>query len=197
MFSLEKGGIMIEFKFNEIKTTQASVLLLQMAGGKMNYMKLIKLLYLIDREALINWGRSLTGDTYFAMKHGPVLSNVLDTINYGKDPTDDSYWYEYITKPSEYIIKLTGHLPGQDKLSKREIELIKEIFNKFNEFNEWDLVEICHEILPEWKDPGETSELIQVDKILEKEKKSPDEIKEIEEEVANLKYVEKILSIND
>ncbi len=46
----------------------------------MSYMKLIKLLYLADREALARWGRPITTDTYVAMKHGPVLSYILNLI---------------------------------------------------------------------------------------------------------------------
>ncbi len=90
---------MIEFKFNEIKTTQAASLFLKKNDRKMNYMKLIKLLYFVDREALRLWERPVTGDTYFSMKHGPVLSNVFDIINNGEDPDDNSYWYKHITEP--------------------------------------------------------------------------------------------------
>lgn len=189
---------MIRFRFNEIKTTQAVTLFLQKSDGrKMNYMKLIKLLYLADREALLRWSRPITGDTYFAMKNGPVLSNVLNIINYGEDPEDDSYWYKYITKPSDYMVELTESVPEQDKLSKREIALIDEIFDKFNEFDQWDLVKICHDILPEWKDPGNSREAIQIDDILREEKISDEEIEEIKEESDNLNYVKEILSIKD
>ena len=185
----------IKFKFNEIKTTQTATFLLNKSGGKMNYMKLIKLLYLIDREALIHWGRTLTCDTYFSMKHGPVLSNVLDIIIYGEKAT--SYWYKYITEPKNYEIELKDELPRQDTLSKREIKLIDEIFDDFNEFNEWEMVDICHDILPEWKDVGETSEQIEIDDILTAEKKSEEEINSIKEEILNLEYVKKVLSIDD
>ena len=36
----------------------------------MSYMKLIKLLYLADREALAQWGRSISIDTYVSMDKG-------------------------------------------------------------------------------------------------------------------------------
>jgi hypothetical protein len=41
---------MIRFICNEIKTTQDAALFLKLNGGKMNYMKLIKLMYLADRD---------------------------------------------------------------------------------------------------------------------------------------------------
>jgi len=55
--------------FNEAKATQAAALLLKLRGGRMNYMKLIKLLYLVDRTALIRWGRPVTFDSYCSMPH--------------------------------------------------------------------------------------------------------------------------------
>ena len=98
---------MIRFKFSEIKATQAAAFLLKANGGKMNYMKLIKLLYLADREALSRWERPITGDSYVSMDNGPVLSKVLDKINSGKNPAGEkSYWHDYISSPENYNIKL-------------------------------------------------------------------------------------------
>ncbi len=37
-------------------------------GGTMSYMKLIKLLYIVDRQALISWGRPITYDCYMSLK---------------------------------------------------------------------------------------------------------------------------------
>ncbi len=188
----------IKFKFNEKKTTQAVTLFLKKNDRTMSYMKLIKLLYLVDRQALRLWERPLTGDIYFSMKHGPVLSNVLDIINNGEDPDDNSYWYKYITAPSNYKVKLKKDLPILDALSKRELELINELDGKFKDFDQWDMVKICHEILPEWEeDVGDTSKQIKIEEILEKMGKSESEIEAINEEVSNLNYVKDILSIDD
>ncbi|MGR3174045.1 MAG: Panacea domain-containing protein [Candidatus Scalindua sp.] len=189
---------MIEFKFNETKTTQAAALFLKKSGGKLSYMKLIKLLYLADRGALALWERSITGDTYFSMKRGPVLSNVLDIISNGDDPENSSYWYKYISQPNNnYEIKL-DELPEIDTLSQRELDLIDELYEEFKDFDRWEMVKLCHEMLPEWEDvERNTRKLIEIDIILEKVDKSPDEIKAIGEEVSNLNYVKEILSIND
>ncbi len=186
---------MIEFKFNEIKTTQAASLFLKKNDGKMNYMKLIKLLYLVDREALKLWERPLTGDTYYSMGHGPVLSNVLDKIN-NEDPDDSSYWYKHITAPSNYNVELKEDLSILDELSKREIELIDEFDKKYKDYNQFDMVRICHE-LPEWENVGNTSKPIGIKTILRKVNKSKEEIKAIEEELLDLNYVKEILSIGE
>lgn len=67
----------MRLRFNDRKATQAAALLLQLRGGKMSYMKLIKLLYLADREALLQWGRPITTDRYVSMNRDPVLSRIL------------------------------------------------------------------------------------------------------------------------
>lgn len=188
----------ISFKFNEKKATQAASLFLEKNGGKMSYMKLIKLLYLADREALMLWERPLTGDTYFSMKHGPILSNVLDIISNGGDPENSSYWYKYIGQPKNYDVKLKEKgLPEADTLSQREMALISELSEKFKDFDRWDMVKFCHDFLPEWEDVGNTRKLIEISNILKALNKSTDEIKAIEEEVSNLNYVKDILSIDD
>ena len=71
----------MERLFDEKKATQAAACFLKLADGGLNYMVLIKDLYLADRQALAGWGRSITNDKYYSMKCGPVLSNVLDQIN--------------------------------------------------------------------------------------------------------------------
>jgi hypothetical protein len=41
---------------------------------RLNYIKLIKLLYLADKESLKNSTHAITGDTYISMKNRHVLS---------------------------------------------------------------------------------------------------------------------------
>ncbi len=186
----------IRFKFNEKKTTQAVALFLEKNGGKMNYMKLIKLLYLADRGALTHWERPITGDAYVSMPRGPVLSTVLDIINNENYPNIRPYWFKYISTPKDHEINLE-EMPELDALSKREIELIDELYEEFKDFNQWEMVDLCHEILPEWEEVKDTSKPIEIETILRTLEKTDDEIEMIDEEVSNLNHIEKILSIND
>jgi hypothetical protein len=57
-------------KPHEVKATQAAARLLQNRGGRMKFLKLIKLLYLADREALSRSGRPITTDSYVSMDNG-------------------------------------------------------------------------------------------------------------------------------
>ncbi len=186
----------IRFKFNEKKTTQAAALFLKKNDSHMNYMKLIKLLYFADRGALTLWERPITGDAYVSMPRGPVLSAVLDIINNGKYLNINQYWYKYISTPSDYEIELEK-IPEMDALSKREIELIDELYERFKDFNQWEMVDLCHDMLPEWEDVENTSKPIEIERILKEVHKSKEDINAIAEEVSNLNYVKEILSIDD
>ena len=136
-------------KFNEAKVAQAAARLLKLRGGEMNYMKLIKLLYLIDREALKRWDRPVTTDRYVSMDKGPVLSNVLDLINNGSRPPAESPWGDLISEPHSHSVSLiSAEEPPDEELSRAEEELIDEIYAKFGSLSPWALVDFVHE-LPE------------------------------------------------
>ena len=47
----------------------------------MNIMKLVKLIYLLDRLSLDRRGIPVVGGDYLSMRNGPVTSEVLDIIN--------------------------------------------------------------------------------------------------------------------
>jgi uncharacterized phage-associated protein len=179
-------------QYNIKKTTQTVSILLKNNNGSMNYMKLIKLLYLIDRKALEKWGKPITGDTYFSMKHGPVLSNVLDHITHEVDKENPNYWIQYISEKNNYDIALLKEAPI-DELSKREIDLINEFFETFIDFDEFQMVDYCHKNLPEWEDPGHTSIEIKIDKILKILDKTDEEIKYIKEELYFSNYLKTVL----
>jgi len=121
-------------------------------------MKLIKLLYLADREALKRWGRPVTTDRFVSMTHGPVLSQVLDRINSGSAPGEPSPWSELISAPDGYDVRLAAPTvaPADDELSEAETELLAEVFEGYGHRNRWELVELVH-ALPEWKDPEGSS----------------------------------------
>jgi uncharacterized phage-associated protein len=183
---------MISFKFNEAKTTQISALFIKKHGGTLNYTKLIKLLYLTDREALSRWERSLTGDSYVAMPRGPVLSKTYDLIDYPDFLVDDkSYWHKFISKAT-YDVTLKDQ-PDIDELSQREIDLIEEIYQKYKDKTWGQMIVICHDCCHEWEHPGDTSIPIMIEDILKELKKTPKEIELIEEEASDLKYFDLIL----
>ncbi|MFZ2097756.1 MAG: Panacea domain-containing protein [Anaerolineales bacterium] len=123
-------------EFNEKKTTEAANILLQLNGGKMNYMKLIKLLYFVDKEAMKERERPITYDVYYSMKDGQVLSNVLDLV---KDNKHGEYWHKYIERCSQYTVKLTNEDIEINHLTPFEVKLIKTIFERLGKYDQFSL----------------------------------------------------------
>ncbi len=87
----------MRYLFEEKKAAQAAAYLLKLHGEPMKYFVLIKLLYLADRQSLIETGLPITGDKMVSMPHGPVLSQILDLIQAGKQD-DSSPWFHYCSR---------------------------------------------------------------------------------------------------
>src|SRR6266545_1760337 len=86
-------------RFNERRATEAAARFLKLRGGRMSYLKLIKMLYFLDREALLRWGRPVTTDRYVSMDNGPVVSRIYDLIREEPAPGTDPVWRHFISAP--------------------------------------------------------------------------------------------------
>jgi len=106
------------FHFKIDKTMQAIAALLHFHGTKeMSYLRMLKILYIADRESLKETGRPITGDRIVALEHGPVLSGVYDLLR--GEHTAWPVWSEFFQKNGYRIVLIND--PGNGKLSKYEI----------------------------------------------------------------------------
>jgi hypothetical protein len=120
-------------------------------------MKLLKLLYLADREALITLGRPITFDRMFSMPHGPVLSRTLDLMASEPDPKQPTYWHRYISPPvGDYEVELRDAGIPSDDLSRAEEEILDSVFERFGHMTRWQVRDYTHS-LPEYEDPEGSS----------------------------------------
>ena len=173
-----KGRRSVRFVFQERKAAQAAARLLAGNGGSMPYIALIKLLYLADRESLIDSGYPITGARLVSMDKGPVLSEVLDLITWEQD--GESPWRRYVSPPERYEVRLAGE-PDADELSEYEIAILDGVFGRFGRMDRWALVEYTHE-LPEWVRPHGSSSDIDARVILRDAGRSDEEIRAIFEQ---------------
>jgi uncharacterized phage-associated protein len=178
--------------FDESKATQVAAAVIRKRGGRIHYLKLIKLLYLIDREALLRWGVPVTTDRYVSMDHGPVLSNIYRLIVEDKPKP---VWAKYISQPlGDYEVELLSNEPATDRLSRAEESLIAEIYDQYGYRNRWDLVENVMHKLPEWTDPHGSSISINIRQILEAQGENPEEITAVLRELRAIESAEEALS---
>lgn len=141
----------VPMTYREEKATQAAARLLKARGGKMSYMKLLKLLYFADRTALVKLGRPITFDRYYSMENGPVLSQTCDLIRDRAPAKSGRYWRKFIER-SGFDVRLTKRA-SNDQLSEAEEQILDRIFKKYGHLNRWEIVELTHK-LPEYVDPG-------------------------------------------
>lgn len=142
----------MHFRFDTQKATEASLQFLERSGGQINVMKLIKLIYLLDRLSIQRRGVPVVGGVYFSMRNGPVTSELLDLLNSGELAGDKgSRWEELISdrKDHQIAMRQTGKA-DRDALSDFEIGLIDEIFAEHGDKNQWQLRDWCHEHCGEW-----------------------------------------------
>lgn len=161
---------MFNFRFH--KTLQAAAALLRTQPPHiMGRLRLIKLLYIADRESLRETGAPITGDRVFAMKHGPVLSETYDLIK--GEHMRSPEWSRHFENIGSYVRLLED--PGTGRLCKYEIEKLNEVFRRFECDSDWDVAEATHQF-PEWRknDRGDSSRRIPYEDILEAVGRSPD-----------------------
>lgn len=175
--------------FREDKAAQAAALFLKLGGGSMSHLKLIKLLYLAEREALLRFGRPITFDSYTSMDHGPVLSQTLNLVH--GDSQTEGLWGKAISIPENNEVSLIED-PGNDRLSEAEESLIREVFDQHGAKSRWEIRDFTH-TLAEWQDPKGSSIKIDYKDILRAGGKTEAEIESILEDIENLALMEKYL----
>lgn len=144
--------------FNEKQTTDLATFFLEASGGVINKLKLMKLLYITDREAFIEFGTPITYDSYVSMKFGPVLSNTLDLMNgsYGiEEGGFGTYWNECILRDNVDQYLLTLKKRWAENLSEADLEIAQRVYERYKNHDQWELSELTHDF-SEWQNPGKS-----------------------------------------
>lgn len=151
--------------FKEAKTAQMAAYLLKRQGGSLRYIKLLKMLYLADREAMRQTGDSMTRDRFFSMKNGPILSETLNLIHGKRRSAPWSHW----VRVKEYCAKLANEPSDEDldELSVFDREILDQIADRFGRMGWRALCQWTHDNCPEWRDTGKSSHPIQPSEIFQ------------------------------
>lgn len=178
----------MQFKFDERRASQAAAVLLKLAGGRQNYTKLIKLLYLADRQALVETGSPITGSRLVNMANGPVLSHVYDRI---KGQPARSLWGDFI-RTAGYDVELLKE-PGDSELSDFDVELLGELHRKYEKYTYSQMIDVVHR-LKEWEDPGEGVLPLSPDDVVRAAGATDEALEEYRERNCYLQAVDRLLS---
>ena len=124
-----------QFSFDREKAL-AAILFISSQVPNIRYHRLMKILYFADLKHLSMYGRTVIGDRYIAMQHGPVPSNVYNMLKAEN---------EYLTWKDKYFsVSFWKHVtPKQDpdmyEFSDSDIECL-EFSIKENRNKPWNVL---------------------------------------------------------
>lgn len=135
--------------FNAKKATDMAIHLLKKTGGvdNNNYTKILKLMYLAERESYARYAEPMCGDDMYSLPYGPVLSKTTDFMRGNIHATE---WCDMITAQG-YCLKLKDpQTRGYKKLSRADKHILDEQWEIHKNRTWQELCEWTHEHCPEW-----------------------------------------------
>lgn len=158
--------------FDEKRTAHAAAFLLHKAGGRLPVLKLMKLMYLAERESLRKFGEPICGDTPVSMPHGPVLSMTYDLLG-GNASSQEDGWDCWMEDREGNAIALRDpsmiRSPEDDllQLSDGDLEILERVWIEFGHMSKFEIRDYTHDGgCPEWTDPKGSSRPIPMAKLL-------------------------------
>lgn len=125
-------------------------------GGEINRMKLMKLMYLADREFMRRHGGPISYDNMVSMPNGPVPLRTLH-LSYGRTGKYGEIWNKWMVKSArnELAPKRKFRRGDLDYISVAEFEVLNDVWQKFGAMTQWELRDYTHDSknCPEWQDP--------------------------------------------
>lgn len=107
-------------------------------------LKLNKLLYFSDKRHFLRYGRTITGDRYFGMKHGPVPSLAYDFMKGSlSDPE-----FDRLVARQRHLLKHDNFIavsePEAASFSESEVEILDEVAAELGRKTPSQLRDLAH-----------------------------------------------------
>ena len=136
---------------NTRKIIQALTLLASnQPDHKLDNMKAYKLLWLADRYQLRRCGRTITGNTYYAMPRGLVPSDAKCLLE--NEPTklqnEEGYREKYLQLGKAHTYTAVRE-PDYDEFSESDIDALHKVLDTYGNMKAAELSEFSHQF-PEW-----------------------------------------------
>jgi uncharacterized phage-associated protein len=179
----------MNFPTNPRKVTAAVARLIQKSGADVDYLRISKLIYLADRESILKRGIPIVGGTYFSMRKGPTIGEVMNYVKRRNAPG----WKSVISPLRGHALNLIGD-PEYASLTAPEIEILDAVVAQhFNRTTD-DLVEWCHEHCGEYENVPAARKPIDIETILSKEGRSSGQIQRVAERAKELGELQELLA---
>ena len=153
----------IQFIWNPAKAIAAAAYIVGRLG-KVDKIKLVKMLYIADRDHFLKHGYPITGDVQYALPKGPAPSKTYDMLKGNRLESEDCL---RCLHEEDFVFSLReGAMP--ETLDETEITVLNDVIEEHGQKNQWTLVEETHsysEYVAVYREG--TSTIIPYEKILE------------------------------
>ena len=176
--------------FRSRKAAQLAAFFALKAGGSIEKLKLIKLIYLTERRFLQDHEIPMLFDELYSLPHGPICSSTLNGID---GVIHDEVWEQYIARNGNEISPVRRlDRRDLDELSDAEVEIAGRIWTRFRGMTTSQLRNYSHQRCPEYTEIDRGRIPIPYRDVLEA-LGNPD-AEEIDREISDLRRAESILS---
>lgn len=165
-------------------------------GGTINVLKLMKLLYLSDRESMSRTGMPITFDGMVSMPHGPVLSRTLNMLSGQTDEGTADLWEEWISDKESHKVNVirNAERADLDELSDSDIESMEKVWADFGRMGGFALRDWTHAHCPEWQDPNGSSVAIDEADVLKALGRKPEEAAQLAQVIRDQREIDRIFA---
>lgn len=139
--------------FRSRKAAQLCAYFALKCEGKIEKLKLIKLIYATEREFVREYRMPMLFDEFYSLHNGPICSSTLNGIN-GIVQTDaKKIWDNYIARNGNVVVAVKNFSQDDlDELSEAEIENIEKVWKRLGHKTASGLRNYSHENFPEYTD---------------------------------------------
>lgn len=135
--------------YRPLKAAQMAAYFVDKDGGNIEKLKLIKLMYLTERESMRQRARPMFYDEMYSLPHGPILSNALKGIN---GETDVSTWTKLIELHGARNVKRAKrkHAEKFDQFSESDLKIMESVWKEFGRMSATQIRNWTHKHCPEY-----------------------------------------------
>jgi uncharacterized phage-associated protein len=142
------------FPFQPKKATETAMFFIDKEGGKMEILKLAKLLYLAERKSIELRDVPIFGGKYCSLPFGPITSETLDCCNGKGKKANLAIWNKAIAPRAENSnwIELARAKHDPQYISPREQNILEELWKEHGSKGAIELKDWCHENIDEYEE---------------------------------------------
>lgn len=134
--------------FNSRKAAQACAFFALKAGGTIEKLKLIKLIYFCERMHLADHHMPMLWDEFYSLPHGPICSSTLNGID---GVIHEDIWSDFVARNGNIIVAFKKFERSEfDEISNADLKTLEAIWAKLGHLTASQLRNYSHENCPEY-----------------------------------------------